>query len=183
MFSSKVKAKYCIAYLDKDQLEELVKIVKSWADGSYDPDDIEKIKKFKIPDKYRTPPEILYRGEYVVKEELYLLANGKKVETHGISWTTDKKTARHFAQDHGGLYGVVWKYKPQKEDIILDVDLFASDHTIELPYKESEVLLKERLEVSKNDLVAIYDGKDPEGEKYRLPSLFMNLVKEPTALF
>jgi hypothetical protein len=135
-------------------IESIKQILLRWADGSYDPKDIVELKNLDIPKEYTTVPSEIYRGEKYDRLTVKDLKRGECF-TYGVSWTKDKKIAKQFAEQNDSAYGVVWKYHPKPQDILLDVDFFARDNGIKLPYDEKEVILKDNTLVTKENIESL----------------------------
>lgn len=157
-YLAKIEAKLTKKPLD----QHFMKLVCEWTGGSYDHTFLKQIKQYDIPDKYRKAPDVIYRGE---RFDWHFKNIDGPMKVLGISWTTSSRVARIFAVRNDTKWGVIWKYKPKPQQVVLNVHDYIQDNLQYFKancdnHKEREVVLATNLNLTKADIFEISRGED-----------------------
>jgi hypothetical protein len=180
----KVSAKYCIAA----KQEPIAKLLADWL--VYNFEDVVKVLRGRIPAQYRKVPSTIFRGERFdwVLEEGFEKSGYAKVQ--GISWSTSPETAKQVGcgnKNNDSPYTVIWKYKPQPDEVLINVDAYYKSHKEEMDFylghlyaeypDEQEIILTDVVTVTDRDIEAIVRSK-PNTSVVSLPERFRKFFKE-----
>jgi hypothetical protein len=156
---------YNIVEADAALSEDEIYTICRWVESSSDDDIRAAMLKLKgnLPYRYRRVSGSVYRGAAATGELLDHLNKGGSVKTNEVeSWSLSSTVAENFMHDTGYEFGILFTYKPDKADVIVNME--EANQECDMILSEDEVVLGQ-VTLSKENVVKVRKNKGFDGKK------------------